>query len=162
MQFYHNNTLITIQGFNPNTIAQATAHQLNRMLQTNVIDTFHSISMIPTKPTTTTDSSTDLFTDEQFLLTVHPDLQTLLKQYSHVFAKLNNLPPPRDHDHHIHLTPTGTPINIKPYRYPHYQKEAMTQLITEMLHDGIIQPSTRPYSSPVLLVKKKVALGVFV
>lgn len=125
------------------------------MLQTNVIATFHSISMIPTQPITTTDSTTGPVTDEQFLLTLHPDLQTLLKPYSHIFAKPNNLPSPQDHDHHIHLTPTTTPINIKPYRYPHYQKEAMTKLITEMLHDGIIQPSTSPYSSPVLLVKKK-------
>ena len=155
MQFYHNNTLITIQGSKLNTITQATAHQLNRMVQTNAIATFHSISMIPTNPITTTYSTTGLFTDEQFLLTLNPDLQTLLTRYPHVFAKPNNLPPRRDHDHHIHLTPTATPVNIKPYRYPHYQKEAMTQLITEMLHDGIIQPSTSPYSSPVLLVKKK-------
>lgn len=119
------------------------------MLQTNVIATFHSISMIPTQPITTTDSTTGPVTDEQFLLTLHPDLQTLLKPYSHIFAKPNNLPSPRDHDHHIHLTPTTTPINIKPYRYPHYQKEAMTKLITEMLHDGIIQPSTSPYSSSI-------------
>lgn len=63
-EFYHNNTLITIEGSKPNTITQATAHQLNRMLQTNVIATFHSISMIPTQPITTTDSTTGPVTDE--------------------------------------------------------------------------------------------------
>nr|KYP41059.1 Transposon Ty3-G Gag-Pol polyprotein [Cajanus cajan] len=51
--------------------------------------------------------------------------------------------------------PNFPPVNIKPYRYPHSQKTLMTTLITEMLTDGIIKPSTSPFSSPVLLVKKK-------
>ncbi|MCI00560.1 enzymatic polyprotein, partial [Trifolium medium] len=72
-----------------------------------------------------------------------------------IFTKPQGLPPPRPHDHHIHLTPAAPPVNIKPYRYPHYQKEAMTTIILDMLKEGLIQPSNSPYSSHVLLVKKK-------
>jgi len=47
------------------------------------------------------------------------------------------------------------PINLRPYRYPHFQKDAITSIIHDMLQDEIITSSTSPFSSPVLLVKKK-------
>ncbi|GJX05300.1 ty3-gypsy retrotransposon protein [Tanacetum coccineum] len=87
--------------------------------------------------------------------TTHPDLEQLLVCFDSLFQVPTSLPPHRVIDHRIHLLPNTKPVNVKPYRYPHYQKGEMERLVKEMLDQGIIQFSQSPFSSPVLLVKKK-------
>lgn len=86
---------------------------------------------------------------------VHPALDELLAEYSDVFALPTGLPPPRDHEHAITLRVGTEPISVRPYRYPQLQKDEIEKLVGEMIESGIIRPGTSPFSSPVLLVKKK-------
>ena len=65
------------------------------------------------------------------------------------------LPPILSKQHQITLKNGSNPINVRPYRYPQIQKEEIERLVADMLQTGIIQPSRSPFSSPVLLVKKK-------
>ena len=46
-------------------------------------------------------------------------------------------------------------MNIRSYMYPINQRDIIEQLIQEMLDKGIIQTSSGPFASPVVLVGKK-------
>lgn len=41
------------------------------------------------------------------------------------------------------------------YRYPNVQKNEIEKMVNEMLTSGVIRHSTSPYSSPIVMVKKK-------
>ncbi|TYK11164.1 Transposon Ty3-G Gag-Pol polyprotein [Cucumis melo var. makuwa] len=79
----------------------------------------------------------------------------ILNQFSDVFEWPEKLPPRRSIEHQIHLKEGTNPVNVRPYRYAYHQKEEMEKLVNEMLASGIIRSSASPYSSLVLLVKKR-------
>lgn len=83
------------------------------------------------------------------------DLLRLLEEFSDVLEEPKSLPPPRTFDHRIRLTDERTVVNVAPYRYAHYQKNEIEKQVEELLKLGFIRPSTSPFSSPVLLVRKK-------
>ena len=49
---------------------------------------------------------------------------------------------------------TGPCFKQNPYRQPLKKRQQVDQCISEMLRDGIIEPSDSPYASPICLVKK--------
>ena len=86
---------------------------------------------------------------------VDETIMEALSPYMEIFEAPTELPPFREFDHRISLAPGTPPVNVRPYRYPHYQKSEIEQIVKELLKSGVVRPSTSPFSSPVLLVKKK-------
>ncbi|XP_019262963.1 PREDICTED: uncharacterized protein LOC109240744 [Nicotiana attenuata] len=85
-----------------------------------------------------------------------PDLTALIKQYACIFELPTTLPPRRgSYDHRIPLKEAFNPVNKRPYRYPGIKKDIIEKLVQKMLDQGVIQHSTSPYASPVVLVGKK-------
>ncbi|KZV19421.1 hypothetical protein F511_08762 [Dorcoceras hygrometricum] len=83
------------------------------------------------------------------------ELERLLREYEKLFEEPRGLPPNRSREHAIILKEGSEPVQVRPYRYAHQQKDEIEKLVAEMLQSGIIQPSCSPFSSPVILVKKK-------
>ncbi|XP_042035243.1 uncharacterized protein LOC121781586 [Salvia splendens] len=79
----------------------------------------------------------------------------VLESFRSVFRVPTEMPPIRQYDHRIHLLPGSKPVNVRPYRYPYFQKNEIERQVREMLEQGIIQRSNSPFSSPVLLIRKK-------
>jgi hypothetical protein len=83
-----------------------------------------------------------------------PLMDVILRQHDAIFDEPTGLPPARPYDHRIHLLPDTAPVAIRSYRYAQLQKDELERQCEAMLAQGIIRPSTSPFSAPVLLVRK--------
>nr|GFA26956.1 hypothetical protein [Tanacetum cinerariifolium] len=51
--------------------------------------------------------------------------------------------------------PNTPPINVRPYRYPPKQKDIIEGMVKELMDSWVIRASQSPFSSPIVMVKKK-------
>lgn len=143
MSFLQNGQIIHITGESKPHPKEASLHQLKRMVSTHAVDTFFHLHIIPSTPE-----------QNDQPLTI-PWLESLLQTFAHLFTEPLDPPPTRTTDHHIPLLSGSDPVNVRPYRYPHFQMQEIENQVKEMLSKGHIQPSSSAFSSPVLLVRKK-------
>jgi hypothetical protein len=93
--------------------------------------------------------------DTSHAVQLPPEIAQLVQQFQPLFEPPSSLPPWRACNHTIPLIPGAHPVFVRPYRYPPGLKDEIERLVADMLAQGLIQPSSSSFSSPVLLVKKK-------
>ncbi|MCO5564001.1 hypothetical protein L7F22_017656 [Adiantum nelumboides] len=95
--------------------------------------------------------------DRTNMSTLDKERQDFLHSHADCFSEglPGELPPVRPEDHTIDLIPGSTPPNPPPYRVSRAQNEEITNQVKDLLEKGLIQPSSSPYCSPMLLVLKK-------
>lgn len=147
LKFFQHGQFITLQGETNLEPSPAQFHQLRRLHNIDAIEECFAIQWL--KKEVPEDILKELPTN------INPEIAILLHTYAEVFKVPSTLPPQREQDHAIPLQSGSGPVKVKPYRYPHTQKEQIEKMVHEMLQQGIIQPSNSPFSSPILLVKKK-------
>ncbi|KRX34141.1 Retrovirus-related Pol polyprotein from transposon 17.6, partial [Trichinella murrelli] len=82
-------------------------------------------------------------------------LRGLLTDFADVFSTYDgDLGRTTRTEHHIN-TGDAQPIRLCPRRIPWHFREQMDGLLTDMINKDIIEPSTSPWTAPVVLVKKK-------
>ncbi|GKD49396.1 RNA-directed DNA polymerase like protein, partial [Tanacetum coccineum] len=79
----------------------------------------------------------------------------VVEEFADVFAITKELPPNRSCDHRIPLMKGTNLVNIRPYRQPPTQKEALESMVQELLDTGVIRQSHSLFASPIVMVKKK-------
>jgi hypothetical protein len=150
MRFQHRGQRITLQGIQEEHTPgrQITARQLQGLLRRGAIAECVEVQPVHQQGSLHT---LETATDEG----EHPAIAPVLTAFADLFAPAAGLPPRRQHDHRIPLVPGAQPVNVRPYRYAPHQKNEIERQIHLMLQQGIIQHSSSPFASPVLLVRKK-------
>lgn len=84
-------------------------------------------------------------------------IENICAKYSDIFLLPGDkLTTTNIYKHHIYLKPNVDPVYSKPYRLPYSQKTEINNQLNNMLKEGIIEPCQSEWSSPILLVPKKV------
>lgn len=117
LTFTHKSDPITLTG-DPSVLTTLTTfNQLRHLLHTNSISSFHLMTFQPTETTLNPISIPPQTTPH------NPKILQLINKYPNVFQAKPSFPPTRAYDHRIPLLPNTPPINVKPYGYPHSQKQ---------------------------------------
>ncbi|XP_008239126.1 PREDICTED: uncharacterized protein LOC103337735 [Prunus mume] len=145
MKFWHGNEQICLSSSKPQPPQPISCQQMDKLLHSGC----YGVILCAVECENMAKPAEDLSSPQQH------ELQALLDSFSAVFGTPTTLPLVREHDHRIPLISGCKPPSIRPYAYGPLQKSEIEKCVKELLDSGFIRNSHSPFSSPVLLVKKK-------
>lgn len=110
MQFSHEGKPINLHADVQSNSFLASATQVRRMLSTSSTSGLFHLALLPTPPIDQPPHPSHTI----------PAINNILLKYQALFQQPSSLPPSRHHNHHINILPAANPINVRPYRYPHF------------------------------------------
>lgn len=78
----------------------------------------------------------------------------ILQKYPNIFASGNSIPAVKNTKMEINLT-RDTVVYRNPYRLSSNEREAVRNIVQDLVNNEIIRESQSPFASPILLVRKK-------
>ena len=117
MEFCWNGTPVTLRGYLATTPFLITFHQLQSLVHHADIYSVFALQQVPVFG----EESASIPESSSFELPANltQPFIDLVHSYRNLFLPPTTLSPHRTIDHKIHLLPNTTPINVRPYRYPH-------------------------------------------
>lgn len=143
MKFFHAGNFVELKGDTETTLNSLSSSQFHRLLHIQPDSLYFHVAVLHDEGS------------PGVAMGIFPVLQALIDRFHSLFQTPDHLSPERTTDHRIHLIPQATPMNLRLYRYPHFQKQEIENQVELMLQKGLIQPSISPFSSSMLLVKKR-------
>ena len=92
-------------------------------------------------------------------IVISPSVQALVNEFATLFEPILGLPLSQHCDLAIPLIPGAQPVYVRQCRYALLLKSEIERQVADMLQQVIIQKSSSPFASPVLLVKKRTKAG---
>ncbi|XP_057246753.1 uncharacterized protein LOC104899098 [Beta vulgaris subsp. vulgaris] len=86
----------------------------------------------------------------------------VVREYPDVFPdELPGIPPEREVEFSIDLTPGTAPLSKAPYRMAPAELQELKTQLQELIDKGFIRPSVSPWGAPVLFVKRNMGVCSF-
>ena len=83
-----------------------------------------------------------------------PLIEKCVTAHEHIFAAKGE-PLGCHPDIMVRIETEGPPVRRRPYRVPLAKRKALDDQLEDLLNQGIIEPSSSPWASPVVMVQKK-------
>lgn len=126
LKFFQNDKFIILQGTPIEGPHQAQPRHIQRMHKTQAIAECFTIQLV-----TAPELELSLL---KLPAEIKPKLAPLQQNHQRVFQTPQGLPPTRDQDHAIPLQEGAQPVKVRPYRYPHSQKEQIEKWYKKCLN----------------------------